>query len=143
VHGEELGLIIVYCFITPAKQAMCVRMRTAHLQCTQRVCAGPKTCTQPNCCILLAPEVITSGGKPCLCIHCCSFWPVVTASVCFLNAAGTDVARKMIILGRECGLAVEMQQVHVQSLVPPQLADTQSADDFMARLPQVRQYFTH
>ena len=48
----------------------------------------------------------------------------------------------MIILGRECGLAVEMQQVHVQSLVPPQLADTQSADDFMERLPQVQQYFT-
>lgn len=52
------------------------------------------------------------------------------------DLAGTDVARKMIILGRECGLAVEMQQVHVQSLVPPQLADTQSADDFMERLPQ-------
>ena len=48
----------------------------------------------------------------------------------------------MIILGRECGLAVEMQQVHVQSLVPPQLADTQSAGDFMERLPQVQQYFT-
>ncbi len=48
----------------------------------------------------------------------------------------------MIILGRECGLAVEMQQVHVQSLVPPQLADTQSADDFMERLPQVWQHFT-
>lgn len=52
-------------------------------------------------------------------------------------SAGTDVARKMIILGRECGLAVEMQQVKVQSLVPPQLADTASADDFMAQLPQV------
>ena len=51
--------------------------------------------------------------------------------------AGTDVARKMIILGRECGLAIEMQQVTVQSLVPPQLADVQSADDFMAQLPQV------
>jgi len=43
----------------------------------------------------------------------------------------------MIILGRECGLAIEMQQVTVQSLVPPQLAETQSADDFMAQLPQV------
>ena len=43
----------------------------------------------------------------------------------------------MIILGRECGLAIEMQQVSVQSLVPPQLADAQSAEDFMARLPQV------
>ncbi len=66
----------------------------------------------------------------------------MTALICILSAAGTDVARKMIILGRECGLAVEMQQVHVQSLVPPQLADTQSADDFMERLPQVWQHFT-
>ena len=43
----------------------------------------------------------------------------------------------MIILGRECGLAIEMQQVSVQSLVPPQLADAQSAEDFMTRLSQV------
>lgn len=52
------------------------------------------------------------------------------------DLAGTDVARKMIILGRECGLAIDMQQVTVQSLVPPQLTDTQSADDFMTQLPQ-------
>lgn len=51
--------------------------------------------------------------------------------------AGTDVARKMVILGRECGLAIEMQQVTVQSLVPPQLADAKSAEEFMQQLPQV------
>lgn len=50
---------------------------------------------------------------------------------------GTDVARKMVILGRECGLAIEMQQVTVESLVPPQLADAKSAEDFMHQLPQV------
>ena len=55
----------------------------------------------------------------------------------YYKCIGTDVARKMIILGRECGLAVEMQSVKVQSLVPPQLAEAQSADDFMAQLPQV------
>lgn len=55
---------------------------------------------------------------------------------CALHA-GTDVARKMIILGRECGLAIEMQQVTVESLVPPQLADAKSAQDFMHQLPQV------
>ena len=43
----------------------------------------------------------------------------------------------MVILGRECGLAIEMQQVTVQSLVPPQLADAKSAEDFMQQLPQV------
>ena len=50
---------------------------------------------------------------------------------------GTDVARKMIILGRECGLAIEMQQVTVESLVPPQLANAKSAEEFMDQLPQV------
>lgn len=43
----------------------------------------------------------------------------------------------MVILGRECGLAIEMQQVTVQSLVPPQLADAKSAEEFMQQLPQV------
>ena len=47
------------------------------------------------------------------------------------------MARKMVILGRECGLAIEMQQVTVQSLVPPQLADAKSAEEFMQQLPQV------
>ena len=51
--------------------------------------------------------------------------------------AGTDVARKMIILGRECGLAIEMEQVNVQSLVPDQLSSVTSAEDFMLALPQV------
>ena len=54
-----------------------------------------------------------------------------------IACTGTDVARKMIILGRECGLAIEMQQVTVESLVPPQLANAKSAEDFMDQLPQV------
>ena len=44
----------------------------------------------------------------------------------------------MIILGRECGLAIEMDQVKVQSLVPEQLSGVTSVQDFMAALPQVR-----
>lgn len=50
---------------------------------------------------------------------------------------GTDVARKMIILGRECGLDIEMSNVKVQSLVPEQLSGVTSVQDFMAALPQV------
>ena len=65
---------------------------------------------------------------------CCQMDPV---GIPLCEHEGTDVARKMIILGRECGLAVDMQSVKVQSLVPPQLAESQSADDFMAQLPQV------
>ncbi|MFQ5571669.1 MAG: bifunctional aspartate kinase/homoserine dehydrogenase I [Rhodothermales bacterium] len=43
---------------------------------------------------------------------------------------GEDVARKLLILGREIGLAVEREEVEVESLVPGHLADT-SVEAFM------------
>ena len=51
------------------------------------------------------------------------------------DLSGMDVARKLIILGREMGLALELKDVKVESLVPPELADD-SIEDFMTRLPQ-------
>jgi aspartokinase/homoserine dehydrogenase 1 len=51
------------------------------------------------------------------------------------DLSGTDVARKLIILGREMGLALEMSDVKVESLVPPGL-EAGSIDEFMSRLPQ-------
>src|SRR5712675_27907 len=50
------------------------------------------------------------------------------------DLSGMDVARKLIILGREMGLELEMADVKVESLVPAGL-ETGSIDDFMARLP--------
>ena len=50
------------------------------------------------------------------------------------DLAGTDVARKLIILGREMGLPLEMADVRVESLVPLELASGSSAE-FLARLP--------
>lgn len=50
------------------------------------------------------------------------------------DLSGTDVARKLIILGREMGLDLEMSDVRVESLVPAGL-DTGSVDEFLARLP--------
>ena len=52
--------------------------------------------------------------------------------------AGMDVARKVVILARECGLRTELEAVSVQSLVPEPLRDARSAEDFLAGLPQVR-----
>ncbi len=51
------------------------------------------------------------------------------------DLSGTDFARKMIILGREMGLKLEMKDVVVESLVPPGL-ESGSSDEFLAQLPK-------
>ena len=45
-----------------------------------------------------------------------------------------DVARKLIILGREMGLTLEMDDVEVESLVPTGL-ETGGIESFLERLP--------
>jgi len=49
------------------------------------------------------------------------------------DLSGMDVARKLIILGREIGLALELADVSIESLVPAGLAEG-SIDEFMSRL---------
>jgi|HubBroStandDraft_1064217.scaffolds.fasta_scaffold17590_2 aspartokinase/homoserine dehydrogenase 1 len=49
------------------------------------------------------------------------------------DLSGTDVARKLIILGREMGLKLELSDVQIASLVPSDLI-TGSSDDFLAGL---------
>jgi aspartokinase/homoserine dehydrogenase 1 len=51
------------------------------------------------------------------------------------DLSGIDVARKLIILGREMGLDLELSDVKVQSLVPAGL-EKGSIDEFMSRLPK-------
>jgi len=50
------------------------------------------------------------------------------------DLSGMDVARKLVILGREMGLALELGDVEVESLVPAELRDC-GIDEFLARLP--------
>ena len=51
------------------------------------------------------------------------------------DLSGMDVARKLIILGREMGLTLEMGDVRVEGLVPKALEKC-SAEEFMVRLPE-------
>lgn len=53
-------------------------------------------------------------------------------------AAGADVARKVVILARECGLQLSLPDLQVSSLVPQPLAGLATAEEFMQQLPQVR-----
>jgi aspartokinase/homoserine dehydrogenase 1 len=60
------------------------------------------------------------------------------------DLSGTDVARKLIILGREMGLKLELSDVQIASLVPSDLVGG-SSDDFLSGLtrhdaPMKRQY---
>ena len=47
------------------------------------------------------------------------------------------MARKVVILAREAGLKLELEDVEVQSLVPEPLRAAQSAAEFLDGLPQV------
>ena len=49
-----------------------------------------------------------------------------------------DVARKVVILARECGLKLELSDVEIESLVPAPLQEASSAEAFQADLPQVQ-----
>ena len=51
------------------------------------------------------------------------------------DLSGMDVARKLVILGREMGLDLEMSDVQVESLVPEALANC-SIEEFLQRLPE-------
>ncbi|XP_043712616.1 bifunctional aspartokinase/homoserine dehydrogenase, chloroplastic-like isoform X1 [Telopea speciosissima] len=52
------------------------------------------------------------------------------------DLSGTDVARKVIILARECGLKLELSDIQLESLVPEPLRGSASAEEFMRQLPQ-------
>ncbi|WP_454831469.1 bifunctional aspartate kinase/homoserine dehydrogenase I [Pseudoxanthomonas wuyuanensis] len=56
------------------------------------------------------------------------------------DLSGTDVARKLVILAREAGRNLDLEDVAVESLVPESLRQS-SVDDFMSRLPEVDAVF--
>ena len=52
------------------------------------------------------------------------------------DLSGMDVARKLVILCREMGVEVELEEIKVESLVPEFLRDL-SLDEFLKRLPEM------
>ncbi len=50
------------------------------------------------------------------------------------DLSGMDVARKLVILAREMGVEIELGDVEVESLVPPDAADASSPEEFLERL---------
>tara|TARA_B100000519_G_scaffold116770_1_gene100881 strand:- start:431 stop:3043 length:2613 start_codon:yes stop_codon:yes gene_type:complete len=51
------------------------------------------------------------------------------------DLSGVDVARKVTILARECGLSLELSDIPIESLVPEPLQNVESVDEFMQKLP--------
>jgi len=57
------------------------------------------------------------------------------------DLSGVDVARKILILAREAGEALELEDIQIENLVPESCRDEMSADDFLLKLKEHDSYF--
>jgi len=57
------------------------------------------------------------------------------------DLSGEDVMRKILILGRECGLAMEFDEIENKGFMPEALMKLKSVGDFVKALPEYDDYF--
>ncbi len=53
------------------------------------------------------------------------------------DLSGMDVARKLLIMAREAGLALELSDIEIESVLPAGFAEGASIDEFMQQLPEL------
>ncbi|AUI65397.1 MULTISPECIES: bifunctional aspartate kinase/homoserine dehydrogenase I [Glaesserella] len=53
------------------------------------------------------------------------------------DLSGQDVARKLLILARECGYALELDDIEVEGVLPKGFSEGKTADEFLAMLPEL------
>lgn len=58
-----------------------------------------------------------------------------------IDLSGTDVARKILILAREAGYALELDDIEKTPFVPQQYLDTDSVEDFMQKVKELDPIF--
>lgn len=58
-----------------------------------------------------------------------------------IDLSGKDVARKLLIIAREIGLELELKDIYVQSLVPPQLNGHTAIESFNNRICELDKAF--
>ena len=52
------------------------------------------------------------------------------------DLSGMDVARKVLIIARETGLSLALENIHVEAFLPEKLQQVLSSEDFMKKLPE-------
>jgi len=53
------------------------------------------------------------------------------------DLSGLDVARKLLIIARETGLELELEDIQLESIIPAELASIEDPDEFMKALPSL------